>query len=85
VLVQSPSGVQDWRIDRGVITSISGTTITVREKDGTLVPVQVDPNARMQGPARFFSVAKLKPRVRVVLYHQANLPAELVQVEGVGG
>ena len=85
VLVQSPSGVQDWRIDRGVITSISGTTITVREKDGTLVPVQVDPNARVQGPARFYSVAKLKPRVRVVLYHQANLPAELVQVEGVGG
>jgi hypothetical protein len=85
VLMQAPSGAQDWRIDRGVITAISGATITLREKDGTSVPVQVDPNARMQGPARFFSVAKLRPRVRVVLYHQANIPAELVQVEGVGG
>jgi hypothetical protein len=85
VLVQSPGGVQDWRIDRGVITAVSGTTLTLREKDGTSVSVQVDPNARIQGPPRFFSVAKLRPRVRVVLYHQANLPAEIVQVEGVGG
>jgi hypothetical protein len=81
VLVQSPSGVQDWRIDRGVITAIAGTTITLREKDGTSVPVQVDPNARVQGSARIFSVSRLRPRLRVVLYHQANLPAELVQVE----
>ena len=85
VLVQSPGGVQDWRIDRGVITAVSGTTITLREKDGTSVSVQVDPNARIQGPPRFFSVSKLRPRVRVVLYHQANLPAEIVQVEGAGG
>jgi hypothetical protein len=84
VIVQSPTGPQDWRIDRGVITAISGSTFTIRELDGSLQSVDVDPAARVQGPFRFNSVAKLRPRVRVVLYHQANMPAEVVQVEGVG-
>ena len=85
VLVASPGGTQDWRIDRGVITAISGTSVTLREKDSTVVTLQVDPNARVSGPARFSNVAFLRRRLRVVLYHQANLPATLVQVEGVAG
>ena len=67
-----------------MITSIAGGTITLREKDGTFVPIPVDPNARVQGPPRFSSVSRLRPRLRVILYHQANLPADLVQVEGFG-
>ena len=86
VLIATPTGgTQDWRIDRGVITAISGTSVTLREKDATVVTLQVDPNARVSGPARFSSVALLRRRLRVVLYHQANLPATLVQVEGVAG
>jgi len=85
VLVASPSGTQDWRIDRGVITAISGTNVTLREKDGNYVTVQIDPNARVQGPARFSNVAFLRRRLRVVLYRQADQPATLVQVEGVAG
>jgi hypothetical protein len=84
VLVGSPSGTQDWRIDRGVITAISGTNVTLREKDATVVTLQIDPNARVQGPARFSSVAQLRRRLRVVLYRQADQPATLVQVEGIG-
>ena len=52
VLVATPAGTQDWRIDRGVITAISGTAVTLREKDATVVSLQIDPNARVQGPAR---------------------------------
>jgi hypothetical protein len=86
VLVKGSGGTAvDWRIDRGTVTAISGTTYTLKEKDGTSVQIQVDPNARVQGSPRFFSVAGLRPRLHVVLYHQANLPAELVQVEGGGG
>jgi hypothetical protein len=85
VLVASPGGTQDWRIDRGVITAISGTNVTLREKDATVVTLQVDPNARVQGSARISSVVLLRRRLRVVLYHQANQPATLVQVEGVAG
>jgi hypothetical protein len=82
VIVQSPGGPEDWRIDRGVITGVSGGVVTIREADGTTQTVSVDPNARVQGPARFASPSKLRPRLRVVLYHQANAPADLVQVEG---
>ena len=78
VILQSPAGPQDWRIDRGVITAIAGQTLTLREADGTVVSVDVDPNARVQG------ARKLRPRLRVVVYHQANAAADLVQVEGIG-
>ena len=86
VLVQASDGsIQDWRIDRGVITAVSSTSVTLRERDTTSVTIPVDPNARVQGSARIFTVAQLKRRLRVVVYHQANAPAEVVQVEGAGG
>jgi hypothetical protein len=83
VIVQSPGAAQDWRIDRGVITAVAGSTLTLREADGTSITVDVASNARVQGPARFASPSKLRPRLRVVVYHQANSPADLVQVEAV--
>jgi hypothetical protein len=85
VLISTPAGTQDWRIDRGVITAISGTAVTLREKDATVVSLQIDPNARVQGPVRFASVGQLRRRLRVVIYRQADQPATLVQVEGVSG
>lgn len=78
VILQAPGGPQDWRIDRGVVTAISGQTLTLKEADGTVVSVDVDPSARVQG------ARKLRTHLRVVVYHQANAPADLVQVEGVG-
>jgi hypothetical protein len=85
VLVQGPAGVQDWRIDRGVITAVTGTSVTLREADATMVTLDISPTARVQGAPRIAGVAQLRRRLRVVIYHQANLPAEIVQVEGVGG
>jgi hypothetical protein len=84
-VVATAAGTQDWRIDRGVITAISGTDVTLRERDATVVSLQLDPNARVQGPARFSSVPQLRRRLRVVLYRQADQPVSLVQVEGVSG
>ena len=84
VLISAPTGTQDWRIDRGVITAISGTAVTLQERDATVVSLQLDPNARVQGSARVTSVAQLRRRLRVVIYRQADQPASLVQVEGVG-
>jgi hypothetical protein len=84
-VVATAGGTQDWRIDRGVITAISGTEVTLRERDATVVTLQLDPNARVQGPARFASVGQLRRKLRVVLYRQADQPVSLVQVEGVSG
>jgi len=85
VLIATPTGgTQDWRIDRGVITAISGTSVTLRERDQNSVTVQIDPNARVQGSARVTNVAALRRRLRIVVYRQADQPATLVQVEGIG-
>jgi hypothetical protein len=84
VLISTPAGTQDWRIDRGVIQTIAGTTVSLKERDGTVVTVQLDPNARVQGPARFATVAELRKKLRIVVYRQADQPATMVQVEGVG-
>jgi hypothetical protein len=85
VLIATPGGgTQDWRIDRGVITAISGTNVTLRERDQTVVSLQIDTNARIQGSARFTSVFLLRRRLRIVVYRQADQPATLVQVEGIG-
>jgi hypothetical protein len=81
VILQAPGGTQDWLIDRGTITSVAAGTLTIREADGRTVAVPIDPAAQIRGPHRFSSVARLRPRLRVVVYHQANAPAQLVQVE----
>ena len=75
---------EDWRIDRGVVTSATGTSLTLREADGTSVTLEISPTARIQGGGRILSPGQLRKRLRVVVYHQANLPAEVVQVEGGG-
>jgi hypothetical protein len=85
VIVGNGTGTQDWRIDRGVITAVSGTNVTLRERDNTSVTLQLDPNARVQGPPRFSSVATLRRRLRIVVYRQSDQPATLVQVEGPAG
>jgi hypothetical protein len=82
VVVATPSGTEDWRMDRGVITAVSGTSVTLRERDGTVLTLQLDPNARLQGSPRFTNVAQLRRRMRVIIYRQGDAPAQLVQVEG---
>jgi hypothetical protein len=85
VVLQAADGsIQDWRIDRGVIVTVAGggTSLTLRERDATLATEQVDPRAQVR-PLTYGSVAQLRKRMRVVVYHQANLPAEIVQVEGI--
>ena len=45
----APGGPQDWRIDRGVITAVTASSLTVHEADGTDVTVPLTSSARLQG------------------------------------
>jgi hypothetical protein len=87
VVVQSATGVtQDYRVDRGMITSpaVSNTSsITIRELDGTTATIPIDATTRVTGPTRLIALP-LKRNLRVVVIRQANLPAQVVQVEGRG-
>ena len=87
VVVQGTTGgTQDYRVDRGVITSpatANATSITLRELDGTTMTIPIAATTRVTGPLRLLALP-LKKNLRVVVIRQANLPAELVQVEGRG-
>jgi hypothetical protein len=86
VVVQSAGVTQDYRVDRGMITSpaVSNTSsITIRELDGTTATIPIDATTRVTGPARLIALP-LKRSLRVVVIRQANLPAQVVQVEGRG-
>jgi hypothetical protein len=83
--VATDGTTQDERIDRGVVVAVTPAQITLREANGDIVPIALDPAAQFQGGGRLGILAKLRRSVRVVVYRPANAPANLVQVEGVGG
>jgi hypothetical protein len=82
VVVGGPRGVNDFRIDRGVITSVAPGSITIRERDGTVVTVSVTPATRVLGGARFTSVSQLRSPLRILVVRKVNAPALQIQVEG---
>ena len=85
VILQGARGaVNDFRLDRGVITATGPGSITLRERDGTLVTIQVAARARVVGSPRFTDVSQLRPPLRVLVVRKANAPAHLIQVEGRG-
>jgi len=86
VLVQTPSGgTEDYRIDRGVIRGISPGTITLREKNGDMVTIQLATDATVTGAGgRTRGTGVLRMGLRVTVLRLANAPAETIQVEGIG-
>lgn len=86
VLVQTPTGAADYRIDRGVISTITPGSIVLKEKNGDMVPIQVAPTASVTGAAgrRAFR-GVLRVGMRVIVFRLANAPADSIQVEGIGG
>ena len=83
VIVGGPNVVNDFRIDRGVITATAPGSITLRERDGTSVTIAVTPATRVTGRlggAR--DVSRLRPPMRVLVVRKANAPATQIQVEG---
>jgi hypothetical protein len=86
VLVQTPTGgTEDYRIDRGVIRVITPGTITLKEKNGDMVPIQLAPDASVTGPGgRSRGAGVLRIGIRVTVLRLANAPAQMIQVEGIG-
>jgi hypothetical protein len=85
VVVRGAGGTPvDYRVDRGVITSVTSATLTLREQDGTTASVALAAETQVTGRPRFTTVAQLRRNLRVLVIHQANGPAEVVQVEGRG-
>ena len=85
VLVQTPTGTEDYRIDRGVIKTITPGSIVLKEKNGDMVPIQLATAATVTGlGGRKGASTALRIGMRVIVFRLANAPADSVQVEGFG-
>jgi hypothetical protein len=51
VVVYDGGALHDYRVDRGRIRAIAGRTLTLAERDGSVVTVNVAPTAAVQAPA----------------------------------
>jgi hypothetical protein len=85
VIGGGPARAEDFRIDRGVITAVVPGSITLRERDLTVVTIPVTPATKVRGGAGARTVSQLRPRMRVLVVRKANDPAAQIEVEGAGG
>ena len=82
VIVGGPLQVNDFRLDRGVITATAPGSITIRERDGTVVTISVTAATKVIAGPRVRDVTQLRPPMRVLVVRKANAPATQIQVEG---
>jgi hypothetical protein len=85
VVVQTSTGADDYLIDRGVIRAVTPGAITLKEKDGRMVTIDIGTSATVTGAGgRSRGTGVLRVGVRVLVLRLANAPAETIQVEGNG-
>ncbi len=93
VIVNTGTGsTADWRVDRGVITQVSSTQLTLKEADGRLQAIGLSSATGVVTVAgRVLPPALLTRGWRVLVTWPANGTADLVKVEkrgksnGLGG
>ena len=84
VIWQTATGIQETRIDRGVIVTIAPDQVVLREKDGTQQTIPVASTVTVELGLRAGTVAQLRRGMRVVVSRPATGSADAIQVEGFG-
>jgi hypothetical protein len=80
--VLEKNGVQ-WNLDRGVITKVTPTQLTLREADGRIQPITISSATRVFRLGRSLPLSVLAPRWRVVVTWPAIGSAQSVDVEKI--
>ena len=70
---------RDIRIDRGVVQTVSASSITLKELDGNNVTVPLDGSTRVRNMRKPASIADVKPGEIAFTVRQAGSPARLVR------
>jgi hypothetical protein len=73
----------DWRIDRGVITQVTDSQVTLREADGRIQAIPLTSLTRVAFYGHRLPASSLAPRWRVVVTWPADGPAQSVDVERI--
>ena len=83
IVWQAPDGtIRDSQLYRGVITSVSPGSITLREKDRSADVIPVATDAVVRSGFLVETTSSLKRGMRVLVEVPANAPADTIQVEG---
>ena len=71
----------EWNLDRGVITQVSSTQLTLRESDGRIQAIPLSSTTDVIRFGRHFTPDVLAPRWHVVVTWPATGAAQTVDVE----
>ena len=75
VVVKEADGLHDYRVDRGVIRDRAGGSLTLRERDGTVVTIAVSPGVSVTLGGRPTSFASLRRGMSVTVVRDGDAPA----------
>jgi hypothetical protein len=79
VLVKDGGVLHDYRVDRGSIRSKAGGTLTLLERDGSLVPVQVAAGAAIAIGGRPAAYSDLRRGMVATVIRDGDAPANEVR------
>jgi hypothetical protein len=73
----------DWRLDRGVITAVNSSQLTLREADGRVQAIPISTLTRVGYNGGRLSTSALAPKWRVLVTWPATGAAQSVDVERI--
>ena len=79
VLVRDGGVLHDYRVDRGTIRSKAGGTLTLLERDGSVVAISVAPNAAISIGGQPASYAALRRGMVATVIRDGDAPANEVR------
>jgi len=82
VASSDPTTPHDYLLDRGRIKQVGVFTLTLREKDGTLVTINVSPTARVKVNGQNASFVQLQRGMMATTVHDGDKPADQVYATG---
>ena len=78
-VITSEGGVlHDYRVDRGRIRQVTSSTLTLVEKDGTVVPITVAPTATVTFAGRSVPLTRLRRGFTATTVRDGAAPASTV-------
>ena len=79
VLVKDGGALHDYRVDRGTIRNKAGGTLTLLERDGSLVPIAVAPTASITLNGRPIAYSDLRRGMVATVIRDGDAPASEVR------
>lgn len=77
-----PTAPHDYLLDHGRIRQVGALTVTLRERDGTVVTINVSPTARIKLNGKNASFLQLQKGMMALTIHDGDKPADQVFATG---